>query len=982
MKNRFRLPSVGDVVVGGARTLGTALGTFTKAREQALRNPSFVSGLADTSRWKGGVMSNQEQAQMRAARNSWIYTGINFKSLDLSASKADVFFNPGGIEGEGEAAPNHPFMTMMRRPNPYMGRGLLWQYTHWWMDLSGNAYWFIAPGEGGLPGEIWPLPANNVDIEFTDDGKKIKRFVLKVAGLWFYLDPGYVCHFKYANPFDFFRGMSPLVAAMLSVDIDLAMKFWNGQFFGNDNVMPSAIISLGSGDPNRPIDSKDIEVVKDELKTEYQAIKRKTVITNANSMSAAILGWNAKDMDFLAGLDKTKDEILWDLGIPPGMMDKSSTEANATVANKVFKDNMWGTKNIYGDEITVQILARWYKEGLEFRFEDDRVVDRKAELDEAEQAEAVMLIDEIRDKYWQLPALPDGRGARLIAEPSEQEMELENKRIDSKAKAEEDDPTQMNPDNAQPGKKKPVSTKSIVDELDVFRRKVHRAYKSKGKAAVKFSSDVLDATTIADITRDLEGVELKSDIEEIFAHWHSTFSEEGNTKGGKGSGHFGHAGRDEQNLEGGSLPGTKQSTTYYEVRGKKVWVVSKGQNLPDELVSELRQGNGITRIMYNVETKHWHIPAVRETHEVDHGDFLLQALEGKKPKYSEEVLGRGFYVLRDNEIDMYDFSEDVEYLTEDPLEQKKLSKTIEKVMRSASQNYFYLEGRKPVFSGMNFDEVNSGVGITKYIRAGVFRPWTGFELNLEAVILRALQAILELFIGRASENLDMDAGVWAQANELFRAAVAPIAADIAAKAAADAAARVTSTGISVSFDLTNIAARNWAEKYAAEQIANVSEVTRKAVRRAISDWVSEGRANGIAGLRERLEALTDETGVPLFGEIRAARIARTEATNVYAGATGASLQANGYGKVLYKPAAHVNCRCYIQPATMQDGTKIVVWYTARDELVCTKELDTPWGKVSGCRDLHRTIVSEGHAGEQWNGNLWNPEANDDSAVVA
>lgn len=555
-----------DRIAKIASTVGRAYGSFIKARDEMLRKPQFVADYIQQTAWQGGMFDNTDQATMRAIRNSWVYSDIQMKALDIAMSKIDIYSNPTGLNGEGKQAPGHDFLKVLRRPNPYMGQGLLWQYTHWWMDLRGKSFWFLAPGVGGNIAEIWPLPANKMAMEPTDDNKGIKRWILKLHR-WWYLDPKYVCYFRYANPFDFFDGLPPLVAAMLTVDADLAMKTWNGAFFGQDNVMPSAVISLGSGDANRLIDPQDIQAVKEELKSEYQAINRKTIVTNANNMSAALLGWSAKDMDFLNGMAWNRDEIDWCFGVPPGMHDKNSTEANAKVGKGIFKDNMWGLKNIYADEVTNQILKPHYHEDLEARFEDDRIVDRELQLREAALAKEAMSREEWAQKYFNVELQPGdvtmAEGVRnAVTEIKQQQFgdakdgkKFESKKTDEKVA--EKKPI-SNAVTTKSNEYRPWETdgiteaeyfkrayleeskpkKSIADELDLFHRKAVNKFKEKKHCNnLKFVSDVLDEETVKAIQSDLEGVEQRSDIDEIFAHWKSEM------KGGQGSGNFDHKGR-------------------------------------------------------------------------------------------------------------------------------------------------------------------------------------------------------------------------------------------------------------------------------------------------------------------------------------------------------------------------------------------------------------------------------------------------------
>lgn len=784
------MSKLSNIVVGTAKTLGMAQGAFLKAREQMLRKPDFIASLSQSSSWNGGNLGNQEQAQMRAARNTWFYTGVNKKAMDLGMSKLDVYFNPSGLEEDGKKAEGHPFLKILRRPNPYMGKSLLFQYTSWWMDLQGEAFWFIEPGmNNGVSGikGIYPLPSNAMDIEFTDDGKSIKRYVLKLDR-WYYIDPNYVVHFRYANPWDIFRGLPPLIGFMLTIDADLAMKMWNGAFFGKDNVMPSAVISLGSGDPVNMFEQKDIDAVTSELKNNYSAIRRKTVVTNANTMSVALLGYNAKDMDFLAGMAWNKDEILLALGIPPGMLDKNSTEANAKVGDKVFKDSMWGIKSIIADEITVQCLQPFYSEDLEARFEDDRPTDREAELREAEIASNYLTEEEIREKYWQMPPLSNGQlSAKRQTQQERGNVNLEQERLRSERWPGNRNKV-ANPNNAI----EKLETKSITDDIndDVVNKSIEddftalfnkaKNYFKQGKIEkLSFESKYIPVDTLKFIISDLRGIEQKSDIDYLKDHW---------------------------------------------------------------------------------------------------GEQIMKTF--------------------------------------------------------------------------------------------TWRPWSGFEQSLIDIVLSALEKLYPHYLANINADMDKDDSIWNEAAELFKNEMMPTLVEIAKRATDDTIKelRKLQPAVSISYQLTNENALNYAYLYEALNI----KTDRKAVSDAITAWKNDGEPNGLAGLRERIEGIKLANGLPMVSKERAELIAQSEATSVYAGAKAYALEANGYPKLAFQPKAHNRCRCYIQPG-MKDGEKVVIWYTARDEMVCQRDIETPWGVVKGCRELHRTIVSENRAGEKWQGNTWNPE---------
>lgn len=405
--------------------IGRAVGSFQKARREAAgisARPRFLTSWADSSKWAGGDLGASDAAQQRAMQSSWLYTAVGMIAREVSAATLEVYKH-SGLNEEPEQVLDHPLLQIMRRPNPIMGRAFMWQYTSTWLSLDGNAFWFLAPDDDGALAEIWPLPSNCVE-PWPGDMNKGEKFIdhyeFTIGGQTFEIPSHYICHFQYPNPYDVYRGLSPLTAGMLPVDADVAMARWNAAFFGSNNVMPSAIINL-SNTPELPIDAADIERIKDQLRSDFSATERKTLITNAQGITVNQLGWSAKDMDFLAGRNFEKDEIFAIYGIPGGLLDKNATEANAQTADRVFKEKtIWPVLTLMAEQITAQVMGAWYGDEYESAFEDIRPTNRQQELSEAGVAMNVLSIDEVREKYFKMPALPDGRGARLPSEPPPQ----------------------------------------------------------------------------------------------------------------------------------------------------------------------------------------------------------------------------------------------------------------------------------------------------------------------------------------------------------------------------------------------------------------------------------------------------------------------------------------------------------------------------------------------------------------------------------
>ena len=499
--------------------LATTIGSAVRAYQTALhgevktRRPAFLNDMAQAEKWKGGDLGEKDAAYRRSLQNSWIYTAINYKANELASGRLYVAKSLGGLDDDTTPLPAHPFTRLLNRPNPLMGRGFLWQYTHWWQDLAGQSFWFLAPDEYGYLGEIWPLPANLVNPFPGDNERMVDYYEYTPNGRMWRIPAEYICHFRYPNPYDYYRGLSPLIAALLPADADSAMAHWNGAFFGSQNVMPSAVVNVSSGVPGQTLDPQDVEAIKEQLTSgEYAATQRRTVVASAYDMAVSVLGWSAKDMDFLAGREFTKEEILNIYGIPAGLLDKNATEANATVADNVFKEKtLWPLMtNVYADSITAQILDRWYAPGIMAMFKDIRPVNKAQLIQEASASLPDLTRAERRARFWNLKPLGDERDKEIpgAAQPAPYPPV-------------QDVPELSNPQNAvPPAARSLVLSQAALSDLRRWKEVAAKSLKN-GKRPPEFVSQTIPVSVSDGLRADLLQARTADDARQIFQRWTS-----------------------------------------------------------------------------------------------------------------------------------------------------------------------------------------------------------------------------------------------------------------------------------------------------------------------------------------------------------------------------------------------------------------------------------------------------------------------------
>jgi HK97 family phage portal protein len=525
-----------------AQTAGQAVGTFERARLAARIGKARRPGIFDATAkqveyqqgwtWERGDVGKR-QAE-RAIQNSWIYSAIDTIAGEASAANFQVIEHHG-VDEEPTQISNHPLEQLIRRPNPYMGQAFLWRYSYWWLKLDGNFYWFLWVVDG-KPREIWPLPSFAVRARGGNANRIIDHYDYNVGGRIYKIPAELIVHVKQPNPFDPFDGLSELVAAMLPADSDTAMQKWNGAFFGKNNVMPSAIINLSSGDPNAPINPADRNRLQADLDDDYSAFERKTLVTSANSVTATLLGWNAKDMDFLGGRQFTKEEIWGIFKLSTGLYDPNATEANAkTARNTLLGSAVWPMLVLTAEQLTAELVEPFYGPRqiidpgdaviaraltsitgrqveppsrliqFEAQFEDIRPVNREMELKERDSARGVLTVDEIRKDFFQKEKIGDERGNML-------ETEI------VPAGGETDDfgfgPDLFSATSAQPSD---ALTTAIDVDLRKWQKKASRAIKAGKSAAVNFESSVIPPEISGELILKLGQARSLGDVKAAFS---------------------------------------------------------------------------------------------------------------------------------------------------------------------------------------------------------------------------------------------------------------------------------------------------------------------------------------------------------------------------------------------------------------------------------------------------------------------------------
>lgn len=329
------------------------------------------------------------------AGSSWVYVAVS----RIAEAGALVPLHVYKRAGEGRlAVENHPLELLLERPNPFLSGFELIEQTLGFLELTGNAYWYLA-GDGGTPTEIWTLRPDRVAV-VPHPERHIAGYLYEAGGIRVPLAPEEVVHFKRWHPSNDYTGLSPVAAARIAIDGDRAMAGWNRAAFSEDRGVPAGIVSI-----NEYVSDADFERIKREWRASYGGGQRRTAFLRGAGIEWKSIGLSHTDLDFLSGRKAHRDEILSIFGVPVGLIDANATEANATVAERQFIERTLYPKLVrLAQKITRDLLPFWGNDYVA-AFDDIRPTDSAARIAEIAAARGILTPDELRARFYQLPPL-------------------------------------------------------------------------------------------------------------------------------------------------------------------------------------------------------------------------------------------------------------------------------------------------------------------------------------------------------------------------------------------------------------------------------------------------------------------------------------------------------------------------------------------------------------------------------------------------
>jgi len=299
-------------------------------------------------------------------KNIIVYRCVNL----IAESVASVSFF---VKERGEIYEKHPILDLISSPNPNNSKRTFIESIVSYLLLSGNAY--IKPvyvdGEK-FPTELYVLRPDKVKVATYNNGH-VRHYMYFVNNKKQIFDADDVIHLKLFNPFSEVYGLSPLSAAVKSVDFHNAISNHNIAILQNGG-RPSGCLMLKNH--GVPLSLKQRQILEEQLKESYAGVKNSgKIMLLEGDFEWKEMGLSPKDMDFESAKKMAAREIAEAYSVPPilvGINDDATFTNYKEARFHFWEDTVLHYVDYILEEINSYICSRC-QDDLELIYDKNKI---------------------------------------------------------------------------------------------------------------------------------------------------------------------------------------------------------------------------------------------------------------------------------------------------------------------------------------------------------------------------------------------------------------------------------------------------------------------------------------------------------------------------------------------------------------------------------------------------------------------------------
>lgn len=384
------------------------MGKIRSAITQGVQR-AFASAGESFSTWVNTYSKYRSRRQFLKLYRGIVMTCIAAISEDVAKYEVQ-FFKKDNRNGK-KTQVQHPFEQVLERPNPRLSKFDLLVATQSFIELVGNAYWYLSVEERSRKvREIYLMRPDRVKVAVDKKTGDIIGYTFRDdSGTDIPLEIDEVQHFKTFNPEDEYYGIGTVEAGIIYIETEEDSAIFQRNFIKNQ-ASPSGILTI-----NGKIEKEQFKKVKQQWKekTEGLANVGKTLFIRGADASFTKIGLSLGDLDMEKLKSLTEDKILKMFRMPKiilGDTDQAGLgRGNAEVADYVFAKRNIEPKQTRLDDGIQNILEVNYKDTSMTVSHVSQIpedVDRQLAEDD-KLVNRVMTVNEIRERKG-LPRVDGG----------------------------------------------------------------------------------------------------------------------------------------------------------------------------------------------------------------------------------------------------------------------------------------------------------------------------------------------------------------------------------------------------------------------------------------------------------------------------------------------------------------------------------------------------------------------------------------------
>jgi len=312
--------------------------------------------------------------------NSWVFAAIQVMAINMAQVPFKLYNGENEIEESGQ------YMWLWRLFNnvaPYYNRYALIESIPLWLSLRGEVFWRIIRSDltGRTPTRIRILEPDYMR-EIVRDGEIVQWVYETGGGNKDFIDPEDIIQFKYYNPYNRFRGMSPLTAAMLGLHIDYSAAAFNYYFF-NNQATPGGVLTT----PSETITDREKDAIELRWKKKHRGLKRTGIMAVlSHGAKYEQISLAQKDIEYINQKKWAREEVFAVLMVPPALcqvLEYASIKSNIKEQRiQLYENNLIPKMKMVEDVLRTDFFDREGLTGISGRFDLEQVEALKENLTE------------------------------------------------------------------------------------------------------------------------------------------------------------------------------------------------------------------------------------------------------------------------------------------------------------------------------------------------------------------------------------------------------------------------------------------------------------------------------------------------------------------------------------------------------------------------------------------------------------------------